>query len=251
MPVLTNDGAFEAQLEDPDGRPVPDVRKPWFAPPAWADLPFPITTAAKPATLAPPKPVKAKPVLIGDRYLVQEAIIHSSRGGVYRAIDRHTGTNVIVKQARAHVGAGLDGKDARDAIRREAAMLTELAGLAPELVELIETAGHTFLVETLLAGTPLTAWVQEKFGEIGWQGGLPIDLAVTMARRLRALLDEVHRRGVVYGDFTPNNIIVTPANQVLLIDAESAYRAGEPEAGPAPPVSWRRRIATVAGAARP
>jgi len=57
-------------------------------------------------------------------------------------VDERDGTTVVVKQARAHVGAMLDGTDVRDRVRAEAKMLETLAPLllAPAMVELFERA---------------------------------------------------------------------------------------------------------------
>ena len=57
VPVLTNDGSFEARLAAPDGSLVADPRKPWFTPPAWVPplLP-PEPQAAAPAAESAPRP---------------------------------------------------------------------------------------------------------------------------------------------------------------------------------------------------
>ncbi|MFF7636473.1 class IV lanthionine synthetase LanL [Kitasatospora sp. NPDC008050] len=221
VPVLTNDGSYEARLQGPDGSPVPDPRKPWFSPPAWAELPFP---GESPGVVVPPSGAQeAKPVLLADRFVVREAIRHSAKGGVYRALDQQTGADVIVKQARAHVGGGPGGEDVRTALRREAATLTALAGICPEVVFQFEQDGHAFLVESLIPGQSLAAWVTERRAA---PEGITPEHALALAGKLADLLAEVHRRGLVYQDFNPNNIMVTPEERLLLIDAEWAVAPG-------------------------
>ena len=39
--TLTNDGAYDVRLQDPQGRLVKDTRRAWFDPPVWAPTPFP------------------------------------------------------------------------------------------------------------------------------------------------------------------------------------------------------------------
>jgi serine/threonine protein kinase len=217
VPVLGNDGSFDIRLRAPDGTLADDHRKAWFSPPPWAELPFP-GEPGRPATAQ-----GANSVLLADRFVVREAIRHSARGGVYRAIDQRTGAEVIVKQARAHVAANATGEDARVCLRREAANLTALSGLCTELVASFEEDGHAFLVESLVPGQALAPWVTEQRAASGF---IPVPQVLAVAERLCALLDAVHRRGVVYQDFTPNNIMVTPEDRLVLIDAEWATTPG-------------------------
>ena len=207
VPVLTNDGSFEARLTDPDGRAVKDERSPWFAPPAWAPPPpVPVPTAVS----------NGRRVVIDGRFQVDSAIRHSSRGGVYFGTDLASGAKVVLKQARPHVAAQLNGLDARDALRREARMLTELKGLAAELIALVEHGGDLFLIESVVPGRPLTE-------EVGTQHGDPIPLA----RKLIALLQAVHDRGLVFRDLSPANVMALPDGELRLIDPETAARPGE------------------------
>lgn len=76
----------------------------------------------------------------GRRPLRVTAVVgHSYRGGVFVATDRTTGSDVILKQARPYAMATLQGTDARDNLRHEAAILDLLAplGLAPRAVALV------------------------------------------------------------------------------------------------------------------
>ncbi|MFJ5260162.1 class IV lanthionine synthetase LanL [Streptomyces sp. NPDC088387] len=222
VPHLSNEGVHQARLQAPDGRAVEDLRNPWFSPPTWAELPFP----------GPPgRPGKApavpRQVLLRDRYAVHNAIRHSARGGVYRALDQHTGDEVIVKEARAHVGSWYTGLDARDGLRAEAAALTTLDGLGPELVEIFDHEDRTFLVETVVPGVTLARWISERYAALPDFGtGLPVDEVRSTARRLAHLLGAVHERGLVYRDFTPNNVMVTTDGTLRLIDPEFAARPG-------------------------
>ncbi|MFF7329878.1 class IV lanthionine synthetase LanL [Streptomyces sp. NPDC008150] len=219
VPVLNDDGCFEARLREPGGAAVPDARKPWFCPPAWTTAPFP-----GPAARSRTAPAAPAPVLLDERFVVKEAVRHSARGGVYRALDEHTGAEVVVKQARAHVGGHLTGDDARVLLRREAAMLTALSGLCPEVVHQFEKDGHAFLVMECVSGRTLAAWVRERCADLG--PGVDAGAALALASRLTALLAGVHERGYVYQDFSPNNIMVGDDGRLRLVDPEWAAPAG-------------------------
>jgi hypothetical protein len=219
-PVLDNDGSFESVLTAPDGRREKDLRQAWFSPPAWAEPPLagggPATTAA------------AAPVLVGGRFAVRGALRHSYRGGVFRAVDHDTGAEVVVKQARPHVMGSLTGKDARDALRHEAAVLDLLGptGLAPRKVTLLTHLDNVFLAEEMIPGVTLRAWVAER--AVGaWRGaGVPWAEGVEKARQLADVVAAVHGHGLVLRDLTPDNLIVTPEGRLRLVDLEHAVPDG-------------------------
>lgn len=84
--VLGNDGVYESMARAPDGRLVPDDRRPWFSPPSWA-LPCPVPDEPSP-------PPTSGPVPLADRFVVRTAIRHGNKGGVYVATDREAGDDV-------------------------------------------------------------------------------------------------------------------------------------------------------------
>ncbi|MEU1075662.1 MULTISPECIES: class IV lanthionine synthetase LanL [unclassified Streptomyces] len=225
VPALTADGCFAARLTDPEGHPVADERNAWFSPPAWAGDPFPDRPAAPARSTA-----TAKPVLLHDRYLVRGAIQHSNKGGVFRAKDTTTGVQVVVKQARPHVGAGLEGLDVRDLLRREAALL-DRAGRAhpdrvPRLVEVFEQQGSTFLAAESVPGATLRRTVADRLTRDGT--ACPDDrTADLLVGQLVDLVATAHGLGVTLHDFNPNNVMVTPEGRLVLIDLEMAAPEGE------------------------
>ncbi|MFF0473795.1 class IV lanthionine synthetase LanL [Streptomyces sp. NPDC004284] len=223
--ALTADGSFAARLTDPEGRPVADERNAWFSPPAWAGAPFPDRPAAPARSTA-----TAKPVLLGDRFLVRGAIQHSNKGGVFRAEDTRTGAQVVVKQARPHVGAGPEGLDVRDLLRREAALLERFGRAHPDqvpaLVEVFEQQGSVFLATASVPGATLRRTVAENLARDG--SGCPDErTAASLVRQLVGLVATAHELGVTLHDFNPNNIMVTPDGRLVLIDLEMAAPEGE------------------------
>ncbi|WP_369148246.1 class IV lanthionine synthetase LanL [Streptomyces sp. R44] len=222
---LTADGSFAARLTDPEGRPVADERNAWFSPPDWAGDPFPDRPAAPARSTA-----TAKPVLLGDRFLVRGAIQHSNKGGVFRAEDTRTGAQVVVKQARPHVGAGPEGLDVRDLLRREAALLERFGRVRPDrvpgLVEVFEQQGSVFLATASVPGATLRRTVAERLARDG--SGCPDDrTAESLVRQLVELVATAHELDVTLHDFNPNNVMVAPDGRLVLIDLEMAAREGE------------------------
>ena len=209
-PVFTDDGIFDSRMAGPDGTWVKDQRNPWFSPPAWATSPFPEEAATTP--VAPESP------MLGGCYRIRSVIRHANRGGIYRATDERDGSAVLIKQARAHVGAMLDGTDVRDRLRQEARMLEVLAPLSifPARLALFAEQDHLFLVEELIAGTTLDRWA----------AGRP-DGLVEVARRLIAAVRKIHDAGLVIRDLKPANVMVTTVGDLRMIDAEHVVEVGK------------------------
>ncbi|MFI5529950.1 class IV lanthionine synthetase LanL [Kitasatospora sp. NPDC051853] len=219
---MTNDGTFDTLLEGPDGEPVRDSRRAWFSPPAWAPSPFPASEAAPAAATRP------EVLLLQGRYAVRRALQHANRGGVYLADDRVGGGQVVIKQARPHVGSSLAGTDAQDALRNEARMLDLLAegGVTPRKVEVFERSGSLFLVEEYIEGRDLDRWARERLLPEADAGPEP-EQARELALRLVDLVDAVHRRGLVLRDLKPGNLMMTSGGELRLIDLEHVRKAGE------------------------
>jgi Lanthionine synthetase C-like protein/Protein kinase domain len=227
---LSNDGDYRAMLTRPDGTRVEDRRDAWFSAPDWAPAaPLPAGATPAPAAAGPSGASgnRARPVLLGGRFVVREAIRHANKGGVFRAADAGTGADVVIKQARPHVEADEAGRDARDRLRHEAEVLERLAplGIAPRKLALFEQDGHVFLAEELLPGVTLRRWVDERCGD---RPGLERGPAVELARQLVALLAAVHDAGLVLRDLTPNNVMVDPDGLLHLVDLELAAPPGTP-----------------------
>ncbi len=197
-----------------------------------------LTGAAGPTgTLGPVGPAEPAGVLIGGRYAVTTALRQAYKGGVYRARDLRTGTEVLIKEARPHVAADAEGRDARDRLGHEARVLRHLAplGLAPRPLREFVQDDHRFLVEELLPGRALAAMVADGGGAArGASCSDPdeLDLAELLGilARLADLLRSAHSVGVVVRDLSPDNVMVLPDGALRLVDLElAALRTGGPD----------------------
>ncbi|MFJ6705447.1 MULTISPECIES: class III lanthionine synthetase LanKC [unclassified Streptomyces] len=239
-------GMKELLIRTPDGEPVVDIRHPYFHLPAWVRDPF--TGEAAPERPAPPDepaetgaddPADTGITLADGRFTVVSAMKFSNRGGIYHGIDNETGADVLIREARPGVQIGPDGTDAVLLLRHEYDILTELAdtGLFVRPVAFFTEWEHSFLVEEFIEGTHL--------GHLGIVENPVYNLDLSAERltdyyeRFRALWLRVadaiavcHERGIVLGDLSLTNIMVTGDDRVLLIDMESAFHEDAP-AGPA------------------
>jgi len=215
VPYLTNDGGFESRLLDPDGNPVTDTRNPWFSPPPWAP-PLQLEVETKPAQATP---LPARPMLAEGRFEVTSAIRHAARGGVYRATDLHTGREVLLKEARPHIGLGPDNRDSQAMLAHEAAVLQELNDLTPALIAVFTEGDHHFIAEDFISGRSLAELIHDR--------AYSDDELTEIARGLVELVASVHDRGWVLRDLTSTNVMRTADGRLVLIDVELASRAGE------------------------
>ena len=217
------DGRVLPALLDPENRVVHDAREASFTPPSWARDPFPVGTE-------PQQPDRTS-VLLNHRYRIEIAVRHASRGGVFRATDSHSGQSVVIKQARRHVLSDLDGTDARVRLRHEAHILRRLGDVSEvvDWIELFEVDGDLFLVEEFVAGQTLRDWLGD--GVQRPEHARALSETVPVLTAIARLLVRLHSCGIVVGDLTPSNLIVTPDGTVRLIDLELALEtaAGPPQ----------------------
>ncbi|GAB3934159.1 class III lanthionine synthetase LanKC [Kribbella albertanoniae] len=226
--ILGNDGSPTAMLMAPDGSLVLDQRQAWFEVPRWAPSdPF----AQRTATTSSHGSSAVAEVLLGGRYTVDAVVRHAFKGGVFRGMDRQTGSAVIIKQARPYVGAWVTGHDVRDALRNEAAVLEALApsSVTPRALELFEQQGDLFLAQELISGVTLREWGYEhlEFAADDQCGFKPTD-ALRLAHELVGLMQVAHTNDLVIQDFNPNNIMVADDGGLRLIDLEYAATPGRP-----------------------
>ncbi len=228
LATLTADGQISHPLQAPDGSLVPDDRL-TFRPPPWAP---PLPGIALPGIAGSPRTSgsAAQSALIGQ-YRLTTALRLSARGGVFLTVGGRDGAPAVIKQARAHTGVGLDGRDARDQLRHEGAALQALAGtgLVPPVRELIETADSSFLVLGRVPGDTLRRWLRDRWRPPGAPAHLVHHVALALATGLAA----IHEVGWVLGDLSPSNCLVTEEGAtaagpaVRFVDLEAAAPAGD------------------------
>ena len=218
-------------LVGPDGSTVDDQRVPYFKLPSWVQ--DPICANGSPADGPRPDFIALK----NGRYHVQSALAFSNVGGVYRGSDSRTDTAVVVKEARPDVGSRSGDADSVAWLKKEYRVLKycESHAIAPAPVDLFEQSEHWFLVQEYFPGITLYRHsartnpllfpaARNRDREEFFRAFRSIFLAV--ARGLRLL----HKKGVVVGDISPNNVLVQPGSlAVRLIDFETAYEPGRDE----------------------
>jgi hypothetical protein len=219
-------GEPELALEDATGQLVPDRRGTTFAVPPWVTLP---------GYLQPHLEARNSTTVEGLPYRIDRALHFSNGGGVYAGTHLPTGDEVVLKEARPHAGLAWDGADAVARLARERDMLQRLAGLdvVPAVRDYFTLGDHHFLVEDYVEGPTLMWEIVDRYphGVLGAVDDAAIaeytSWALDACARVESVVAHMHARDVVFGDLSPNNMLVREDGSIVLIDLEAATLAGE------------------------
>ncbi|MGD9894843.1 MAG: protein kinase, partial [Dehalococcoidia bacterium] len=202
-------GEVTPALAAPDGSLSPDRRTINYSAPVWAVDPF----VAAGVVIPRPRPS----LLAGRHYLTVAVLQQSPRSIVRLAVNTRTGSRCVLKQVRDAVSAS------GDRLRHEAAVLRELAPdpRFPRIFDLFEHHGDLYLAMEHCDGLTLEQYV----AQLAVQGRfLSADQVIAWGCSLAEMLGALHHRGIVYGDLKAPNVIVTPDENLHLIDFETVSR---------------------------
>ncbi|GCE15405.1 class III lanthionine synthetase LanKC [Tengunoibacter tsumagoiensis] len=229
MRRLSVAGDHRQLLLSPQGELAPDQRTPYWNPPVWVKDPFERVAGNTNETEEDDGTLKE------GRYRIQEAIQLSVDGGVYLAIDTHITQKVIIKEARRFVNIDGQGRDATERLREEYRFLQQLqeTGITPAPIDLFWDWEHLFLVEEYIPGMLLSAFIVRFLPLIKLDPEQQViqDYIEKLKKiwcNLAQAIAVLHERGIIYGDFSLKNIIVSDSEQgtIRLIDLEGAWEDG-------------------------
>ncbi|MDH6136833.1 tRNA A-37 threonylcarbamoyl transferase component Bud32 [Kitasatospora sp. MAA4] len=222
---LDEDGDYVDALRSPDGRLVPDLRTPYFRLPDGVELPAVLHEQLERMEQAGGE---AHP------YQVERAMHFSNGGGVYLAVDRRSGEQVVLKEARPHAGLDSRGGDAVARLDREHRMMTLLQGVdcVPAVLDRFTWWEHHFLAIEKVQGATLDRRSVERYPLTRPNPGPQAlreytEWALNVAAQVEAALRALHERGVVFGDLHPRNIMIQPDGRIRLVDFELAFPVEE------------------------
>ena len=152
--------------------------------------------------------------LQADRYFVESKLGEGGMGAVYRALDRHLETHVVIK---VPLRAVLANPEFAARFKREIQSLVKLAH--PHVVKMLDVGEHDglpFAVMQYLSGGSLDdVRTKDAYGR-------PLGTSPESLRRwlvdIAAALDFVHRRGYVHRDVKPANILFDDQGHAYLSD---------------------------------
>jgi hypothetical protein len=230
QPRLRPDGVPDLMITAPDGTLYPDIRQPYWSAPPWVTTdPFGLDAHVQTSQTDGDG-------LDGGRFRVESAISFSNRGGVYRAVDTTTGEQVVLKEARPHIGLGngLGGDiDVTDLLRKEYRLLSTLAdtGYFVRPVALFQDWEHLFLAEEHVDGESLgrTSIATNPL----YAGPLTGPALAAYHGRMRGIFAQLadaiaaaHRRGITLADLSYANVLIDADDRIRVIDLEGAVEDG-------------------------
>lgn len=160
-----------------------------------------------------------------DNFVIKEALHFSNGGGVYMAENKSSNTKVILKEGRPHAAVDAQGRDAFSRIVNESEILEKLKKTTYPVKKIssIHAWEHFFIEEEYIEGESLSDRLVRNypFGST-LKNEAYIDSCINIINQLIEAIQEIHRENVGMGDLQPANVIITPDEQVRLIDFETA-----------------------------
>lgn len=215
-------GHFIPVLVSPDGREINDIRAPYYILPDWVQDVFPEDRENTDNIAG----------LNNGRYIVEKALHFSNTGGIYIAYDNVSNQKVLLKEARSHVHVISESIDAIDMLNNEYRILKiiENCNIAPKPFELFKEWEHLFLVEEYFENyISLRKYVaqdsilyetrptQEKVKSY-------MTRYMDIFKKLAWIIEVLHSNGIVFGDFSANNVLINPTTlDIKIVDMEGAY----------------------------
>ncbi len=223
-------GVRELALRRPDGGTVTDRRDPVFSVPDWVELPG----------FLEPQLAARGAQRFDLPYRIERVLHFSNGGGIYQgrpdggAVGEGQFEQVVLKEGRPHSGLDQSGTDAIARLRHEHDILSRLRGLecVPEVIDYATAWEHHFLVESFVEGETLNAAFVREYplvhpNQSAESRAEYARWAVDTVRRVEAGLEQIHGRGVVFGDLHPNNVMLRPDGRVVFLDFELASPADD------------------------
>src|SRR5262245_35369821 len=150
-------------------------------------------------------------------YIVRDELGRGGMGVVYLADDTRLGRPVALKALHPHVAAGTEQRERLRQEARIAAALSPSDGIAT-VYALEEFDGAMYVASEFVPGRTLRALVQD--------GPVPLPLLVDVATQIARVLAKAHAQGIVHRDLKPDNVMLTPAGGIKLLDFGLARAEG-------------------------
>jgi tRNA A-37 threonylcarbamoyl transferase component Bud32 len=153
---------------------------------------------------------------LDNRYVIEKVIGRGGMNTVFLAMDeRLENSHVVIKQMCTDTDIFKNHKEAVEALKTEARMLTNLHHpMLPRVIDFFSAEnGWSYLVMDYVEGDTLKTVLERK-------GPIQENKVIEWTRKLCEVLDFLHSQmpPVIHRDFKPGNIILTSTGNLKLID---------------------------------
>ena len=172
---------------------------------ALRDSPAPGSPDSEAATLDRPAPGR----ILGERYQIREVLGRGGMGEVFRAFDLKLRVEVALKAVRVERVAS---DRAREMLRSEVRTAREV--VSPNVCRIFDRVvedGQELVSMEYIDGATLADRLKER-------GPLELGEAREIASQFLAGLEAIHQAGLVHRDFKPENVMITRAGRVVVMD---------------------------------
>jgi len=147
---------------------------------------------------------------LDGRYTITERLGAGGMGEVYKATHMFLGSSRVIKVVHPHISGN---EDAKDRFLREARSATKIQH--PNVATLHDFAtlpdGAHYMVWEYIDGENLAQRLRSR-------GTLPPRQAVRIAIQALRGLEAIHKAGIIHRDISPENLMITPDDEVKIID---------------------------------
>jgi tRNA A-37 threonylcarbamoyl transferase component Bud32 len=206
-------------IRRPDGKLVPDARKPRSAIPRWLTDPF--KTAESRTALEPVTPLETD-------YSDYAALVQRGRGGLYvaRHISSARSRRCAIKEGRRHGETDWLGRDGFDRIKREAEFLRATSSIIPAVPRIITTFhanGCFYLTMERIRGRSLHQVLASR-------ERISRRRLLNYCASMAEIVADIHAAGWAWRDCKPANFLCQKNGKLRALDFEAAcrLRAGDP-----------------------
>ena len=151
--------------------------------------------------------------VLQERYTIISELGRGGMGAVYKASDMRLNISVALKELTAQVDLDTSTlQDLRNQFRQEANVLARLNH--PHLVgvtDFFQEGRNVYLVMQFVEGMSLSDIINRD-------GALREDQVLIWANQLLDAVSYCHSQGVIHRDIKPQNIIINPNGQAILVD---------------------------------
>jgi serine/threonine protein kinase len=151
--------------------------------------------------------------MIRDRYRIVRLLGPGGMSANYETVDTVLNVRCFLKEMVPYPGTFGDGLDQlREQFQQEARLLAELRHPnLPRVTDHFDDGGNVYLVMDFIHGQRLDQIIAhgEQISE---------DKVLEWTRQLMEALAYCHSQGVIHRDVKPQNVIITPQGQAILVD---------------------------------